>query len=71
MRMLGTDVHTQQEFDEFKASEFDPVKQQAAAAAAKIADLEKQLSRLKRQCYAFAGGVVASAALGIILRAFL
>jgi BMFP domain-containing protein YqiC len=54
MRMLGTDVHTQAEFDQFKAEEFDPVKVEAAAATDKVAKLQAKVQRLEQLCLAFA-----------------
>lgn len=35
MKMLGQDLHTQQEFDEFHKNEFTPIVNQTAVAVAK------------------------------------
>lgn len=36
MKMLGQDVHTQEEFDSFKAKEFDPVVDQIKSLKKKV-----------------------------------
>lgn len=41
MRMLGTDICTQVEFDQFKAEEFDPLKVEVAKLAGKVRRLER------------------------------